>query len=555
MNWHALSIAPEGTHHVFEGNPAYAARFDEIMKFHPPGLAPVRRDGAAWHIRPDGSPAYPTRFVRVFGFYESVAAVVAHDGWHHIRPDGTTLFPHRYAWCGNFQDGRCPVREVQGSYFHVAPDGTPAYRARWRYAGDYRDGTAVVQDESGRSTHIAVDGEKVHDRWFVDLDVFHKGFARARDADGWMHIDRDGVPAYGRRFAAVEPFYNGQARVERFDGGLEVIDETGTMLVELRPALRSEFAALSADMVGFWRTQCIAAAVELGVVEALPGSSAEIAQRRELDPDRTQLLLRAMAELSLVREENCVWYATSRGGHLLKSAPLTLADAALEYGHHFPRLWETLPQALRDGAWSRPEIFAAVASDDSRRESHHRMLRSYARHDYGDVPGALRLRGDEAVVDAGGGLGVLSELLVAAYPNVRVTMLDLPEVVDLAKTLGSSSARIAYCAADLFSTWPVAGDAVVLARVLHDWDDADAVRILKRAREAVEVGAHLFVVEMLLPEHGNAGSLCGLHLLVATGGRERSQTEYGELMSAAGFELKEVRRIPALPSVLVGVAR
>ncbi len=51
---------------------------------------------------------------------------------------------------------------------------------------------------------------------------------------GWMHVDRAGEPAYARRFAAVEPFYNAQARVERFDGGLEVIDERGATIVELR---------------------------------------------------------------------------------------------------------------------------------------------------------------------------------------------------------------------------------------------------------------------------------------------------------------------------------
>ena len=93
---------------------------------------------------------------------------------------------------------------------------------------------------------------------------FTRGFARARDEDGWMHIDRRGRPAYARRFQAVEPFYNGQARVERFDGALEVIDEGGATLVEIRAPRSSEFASLSADMVGFWRTQTIGAAVTLG---------------------------------------------------------------------------------------------------------------------------------------------------------------------------------------------------------------------------------------------------------------------------------------------------
>lgn len=74
----------------------------------------------------------------------------------------------------------------------------------------------------------------MHDRWFRDLDVYHKGFARGRDAGGWMHIDRAGEPAYARRFAAVEPFYNGVARVELMDGTLEVIDESGGTVAVLR---------------------------------------------------------------------------------------------------------------------------------------------------------------------------------------------------------------------------------------------------------------------------------------------------------------------------------
>ena len=101
----------------------------------------------------------------------------------------------------------------------------------------------MVQSDDGRSTHIDRRGEPIHGVRFLDLDVFHKAHARARDQDGWMHIDAIGRALYGRRFAAVEAFYNGQARVERFDGGLEVIDETGARVVELRPAPESGISA------------------------------------------------------------------------------------------------------------------------------------------------------------------------------------------------------------------------------------------------------------------------------------------------------------------------
>jgi len=235
MGWRGLQIAACGTHHLDASRrPAYAARFEEVLKFHEPGLAPVRLGGLAWHVRSDGTAAYPRRFVRTFGFYEGLAAVVAADGWHHVTTEGNETYLRRHAWAGNFQYGRCPVRDFGGAYFHITPTGDDAYAQRWRYAGDYRDGIAVVQEEDGYSSHIGLDGSLVHGQWFVDLDVFHKGFARARDEDGWTHIDMHGRPGYARRFQAVEPFYNGQARVERFDGALEVIDQAGMRILELR---------------------------------------------------------------------------------------------------------------------------------------------------------------------------------------------------------------------------------------------------------------------------------------------------------------------------------
>jgi|GEM_PF-1128216 len=233
-DWRCAIVAAGHSHHVMDGQPLYDERFDEVLKFHAPGLAPVRRGTEAWHIQLSGKPAYTRRFRRTFGFYEDRAAVISEEGWHHIRPDGESLYPERYAWCGNYQGGFCTVRDGEGFYRHLDRGGRPAYPERWRYAGDFRDGLAVVQGSDGRSTHIDAAGHLVHARWFLDLDVFHKGFARARDEAGWMHVDEGGRPIYPHRFAMVEPFYNGQARVQRLDGALEVINEDGTTVELLR---------------------------------------------------------------------------------------------------------------------------------------------------------------------------------------------------------------------------------------------------------------------------------------------------------------------------------
>ncbi|MDE0390616.1 MAG: methyltransferase [Rhodospirillales bacterium] len=555
MKWRGTAVAPSGTHHVRDGIPFYEERFDEVLKFHEPGLAAVRRDGRAWHIRSDGEPAYNRRFDRAFGFYDGLAAAVAPDGWRHVRPDGTDLYDARYTWCGNFQDGRCGVREPGGAYLHLTIEGVPAYDARWRYAGDFRDGIAVVQSGDGRSTHIDPQGAEIHSAWFLDLDVFHKGLARARDEDGWMHVDATGRPLYRRRFAAVEPFYNGQARVERLDGSLEVIDETGASIVELRPALKSEFAALSDDLTGFWRTQAICAALELGIFEALPTTSAGLARACGLEPDRARRLLRALALLRLVEDEDGVWRATGRGAFLAAGHPWTLADAAVEYGRYFPGMWEMLPRALRaDEGWRPPDIFGEVAADPARVASHHRMLASYALHDYGPVPDALGLRGDERVIDAGGGLGALAALLVEAHPQLRVTVLDRPEVVERARCVPQSD-YVTFQAGDIFEPWGIEGDVVMLARVLHDWDDAPALRLLQQARRALPSAGRLFAVETVLPEDGAVAGLCDLHLLAVTGGKERTASGYAALLERAGFTFEGVRQLPTLPSIVVGLAK
>lgn len=556
MNPQSWTIAPDGSHHVVNGVPAYEERFDAVQKFRALGLAPVLRGSAAWHIQTDGSPAYEQCFQRTFGFYEGLATVSGKGGWHHIHPSGEDAYPQRYDWCGNFQEGRCAVRDRGGSYFHIAGDGIPVYQARWRYAGDYRDGIAVVQAEDGRSTHIDAEGHRVHGQWFIDLDVFHKNFARARDEAGWTHVNRVGTPIYSRRFAAVEPFYNGQARVERFDGGFEVIDETGNVVIELRSSRRSEFAALSGDMVGFWRTQTIATAVKLGVIEALPCSDVEVARKCKLWIDGARRLLRALGELALVEMRDSTWHLTTRGDFLRAEHPLTLADASLEYAGPFAERWNSLPQILRaNGNRNAPDVFSEVALDEQRCEAHHRMLRSYARHDYSVVPDVLDLQGCEHLIDAGGGLGVLANFLLDANPKLQVTVLDRPEVVAQGVREQGEREGLTWYAADLFEPWGIEADAVVLARVLHDWADAKASRILQNARMALPLGGRIYVVEMLVPEASVVGALCNLHLLMTSGGQERTAGEYQCLLNNANFALEEVRTIESLVSVLVGVAQ
>ena len=551
-----FGISEDASHHVYQGRPAYPSRFHEVQKFHEPGLAPVRDASGAYHITPEGLPAYVSRYIRTFGFYEGRAAVHSYDGWFHIIPDGISLYGERFAWCGNFQESRCAVRDPDGDYLHIAVDGTPAYVEHYRYAGDFKDGYAVVQREDGKHTHIDRSGNPLHGRWFQDLDVFHKRYARACDSNGWHHVDMTGEPLYGERFRNVEPFYNGQARVEAFDGSLSVINESGQTLVELRGPSRSHLEELSGDMVGLWRTQTIHAAVELGVFESLPASAKEVERQAQLHRSVGTRLMRALMELGLVwRGTEGSYFPTERGSLLRKAHPLSLADAARHWGRESLSgvgrgcsITSDRRVRIREVAWR--ELPRLDSGQPRRSKAYHSAMSTYARHDYRNLADSVDFTAHDSILDAGGGTGELAFALLRSCPDLVGTVMDRAEVVEGSRPPAELDGRCRFVAGDLFGEWPVRSDAVILARVLHDWSDSDALRILIRAREAMPKDGTLYVVEMAIDEETGQGGMLDLNMLVMTQGAERTEEQFRNILGKTGFILLDVIETGAVSSII-----
>jgi len=540
-------ISECGCFHVGpDGNPLYEARFDEVLAFHKVGnrwIAPVKLGAEAFHIDTDGLPIYSQRFYRCFGFYDDLATVVGDGGWYHIDESGRELYSQRYEFVGNYQEKVCVVMDATGQYLHLNAVGEPAYDCRWRYCGDFRDGVAVVQAENGLSTHIRPDGSFLHDIWFFDLDVFHKGYARAKTFQGWCHVDKQGNAIYPERYASVEPFYNGFARCETNDGALLVIDESGRCARELRGATSDKFSELSSDMVGYWKTYAIYTSVKLGVFEQLPATIEQLSVSCKCDSQRLKRLMRALAELGLVGKQGGCYVASEKGRYLCLHHEKTLADASMEYGEDLLKRWEYLPELIQ-GMKRQSDIFSAVAADPERVTSHHRMLASYALHDYTKIVPLLPIAQGQRVLDAAGGTGTLATLIQSHFTESSVFLGDLKSVLEQAEFVEKLELN-------LFGEWPGVYDVVILARVLHDWDDAAAVEILKNAKQALLPGGEIFVLEMLMQEGSSSGALCDLHLLAATGGKERTVSEFECLSRQAGLRIKKVIKLPSLVSLLV----
>ena len=102
---------------------------------------------------------------------------------------------------------------------------------------------------------------------------------------------------------------------------------------------------------------------------------------------------------------------------------------------------------------------------------------------------------------------------------------------------------------------PEGGDAYLLKSILHDWDDKASIDILRICREAMKPTSRLLVVEHVIgpPNTGTEGKFADLHMLVLTGGRERTRDEFAALFDQSGFRLVSVTPTSTPLSVIEGV--
>jgi hypothetical protein len=153
------------------------------------------------------------------------------------------------------------------------------------------------------------------------------------------------------------------------------------------------------------------------------------------------------------------------------------------------------------------------------------------------------------VVDVGGGRGGLLAAILEAHAGVRGILYDQPSVLrdEQALLVTGHAGRCALVAGDFFESVPGGADLYVLKRILHDWDDADAIRILRACRAAMQPAARILVIDAVL-KPGNdpdPNKMLDVGIMALTHGRERTAAEFERLLDAAGLKLARI--IPPTP--------
>ena len=323
----------------------------------------------------------------------------------------------------------------------------------------------------------------------------------------------------------------------------------------VRPPAVADAWRLAELADGYLTTQLLYVAAKLGLADVLaeaPATGPAVAAAVRADSDVVTRVLRGLCLEDVFAELADGRFALGRLGEFLREGvPGSQRGGILARGG----LYYPVAQALLDAAttggnpfeqtYGQP-FFAHLESVPEHRQMFEASMAGRAANEAAAVVAAYDLAGLDHLVDVGAGPGLIARAALRAAPALSATLVDRPAMVERARREMDDAGlgdRCTFVAADFFDGVPGGGDAYLLSRVLHDWNDQDAARILRVCHAAMPATARLLIVDAVLPDR--ARDLPGavrmdLFMLMLLGSRERTEGEFDRLLSRSGFDLRRV---------------
>ncbi len=316
---------------------------------------------------------------------------------------------------------------------------------------------------------------------------------------------------------------------------------------------------------GFWISRAVYVIAKLGIPDLLksgPKTAEELASATKMHAPSLYRILRALASVGVVSSrEGKRFELTPVSETLVTDAPGSLRWFAVsELGQeHYPA-WGNLMHSVKTGEIAFDNFFgvdiwkyfqqhpedAAVFNDS---------MSSVTAAANEAITSLYDFSGFNKLVDVGGGHGGLITSVLKSNPQLKGILFDAPQVIEGARARIEAAGlgdRCETIAGDFFKSVPEGGDAYIMKWIIHDWDDERAITILKNCRKQIPSNGRIILVDSVVPEtdEPHFSKFIDLNMLVMTGGKERTATEFEELFAAAGFKL--LRVIPTdLPTSII----
>lgn len=332
------------------------------------------------------------------------------------------------------------------------------------------------------------------------------------------------------------------------------------------------FANIQDLIIGYWKSQVLFTALELGIFEELAKGAKELnylADSCKFSPISGEQLLTACISLGLITKEGSVYKNSLETQQLLvKEAPNYVGNVALHLRDTIP-LWNHLTDAVQENSnrWkqvtgSEEGHFPSLYKDPKSLEAFVGTMDVYTKQVAQAVSTNFDFYGYKKILDVGGSTGLFGNIIIEEYPHLNVTIFDLPKVCDITekyiknkyhKDSNMKTIRGNF----LQESLPEGFDVIYLGWVLHDWPPEIQMQILEKCYQALPTGGVVIATENLLNENKSGPvftALMSLAMLVATdGGVESTGNEYIERFTKAGFKDVKIKELPSMRHMIIGV--
>lgn len=283
---------------------------------------------------------------------------------------------------------------------------------------------------------------------------------------------------------------------------------------------------------------------ELGVLDIIGESGvSEEVLTLELDMDKTMLIriMRPLIALDIVSQVGEKYLLLKLGKQLIEPH---IKNSILMCGREGMKCWENFYLALVSK--KKPyEIVNGKNPFDEQAENKDKFIQfnanmetSSKRVELDEFFAKYKSQEKKKIVDIGGGTGSIIFKFLFYFKNSFGTIVDLEVAREFAEKniiLNSLQERCDFQVGNFFENISIKGDFFILSRVLHDWEDSDARKILYNIENAMEPENHLLIIEKIIPEKINRDNykLCidDLNVWAMCGGQERTISEYIELVT------------------------
>jgi hypothetical protein len=306
---------------------------------------------------------------------------------------------------------------------------------------------------------------------------------------------------------------------------------------------------------GFWIARAVYAIAKLGIPDLLKDETKtadELAAATNMHAPSLFRILRALVSVGVLSSSDGARFGlTPLSETLITDAPGSLRWFAIsELGQeHYPA-WGNLMHSLKTGEIAFDHHFGVdvwkyFSQNPEDAAVFNNSMSGLTAVTNDAVARLYDFSGFNTLVDVGGGHGALITGILKSNPKLKGILFDSPEVVEGARPKIEAAGLADRCetvSGDFFKAVAGGGDAYILKFIIHDWEDQKAITILKNCRTHMQPNSRLILVDCVVPESNEPhfSKFIDLNMLVMTGGKERTEKEFDELLSAAGFKLLRV---------------